>query len=230
MYKGKAVCVLIPAFNEEKSITKTIKAIPGFVDKILVIDDGSHDHTYSIASELCGNRTFLIRNMKNRGYGGAIIRGFKEILKFNSDIVVLCDADGQYDADEIRYLIEPLSNNSCDLVTGTRFLSIKNKIPIYRKFGIWMITSLLNNLFNLKYSDSQCGFRAFSSKAIDNMNLNQKGMNFSLETLICAKKQGIKVREVPVHVSYKEIKHGALKSLNHGLQLILYLILKDHDR
>ena len=105
--------------------------------------------------------------------------------EIDSDILVTFDADGQHQVEDIKKVIEPILKNNADLVIGSRFLDNKTiDVPEYRKIGIKLITKVTNSTLEEKITDSQSGFRSYSSEVLSKMNLSENGMGVSTEILI----------------------------------------------
>ena len=213
---------MIPAFNEESTIARVIIATKKYVDKIIVVNDGSSDMTGEIAEEL---GAIVVTHDKNRGYGAALRTGFKEALKESTKIVVTLDADGQHDPSEIPRLIEPIIKGEADIVIGSRFVKgSKGKIPRYRKIGISMITRVLRKKTKLKIVDAQSGFRAYRYDIIPLIVPTETGMGASVEILDRASSNKLRITEVPVSVKYGP-GTSSLNPLYHGID-VLSSILK----
>jgi glycosyltransferase involved in cell wall biosynthesis len=131
----------MPALNEEKYIARTIVGCRKYVDKVVVVDDGSTDATAEIAEALC---TTVIKHPKNRGYGAALQSIFRTAREMNVDTMVIIGSDGQHDPAEIPKLLKPL-NNGADLVIGSRFINGNgNNVPAYRKVGMKVFDKATN--------------------------------------------------------------------------------------
>jgi glycosyltransferase involved in cell wall biosynthesis len=164
------ISVVIPALNEEGIVGKTIKSIPvdefkeaGYDYEIIVINNDSTDNTAQEASD-AGATVFL---EKNRGYGNAYIRGFKEAT---GDIIIMGDADGTYPLEQSMDFVNIIVNEDCDFVIGSRFDGTieKGAMPaLHQYIGNPMLTKMLNLFFNSNYSDTHCGMRAFTREAIE---------------------------------------------------------------
>jgi len=216
----KRVIACIPAYNEEKTIAKIVLLAQKFVDKVVVVDDGSEDLTGEIAKRL---GAFVVRHDIRKGYGAAIQTCFKTAKELNADIMVTLDADGQHDPEEIPKLIKPILNDEVDIVIGSRFLNQKSisEIPLYRRLGIKTITFLTRKATgNQKISDAQSGFRAYSKKAIKELEIDETGMSVSTEILIKAVEKKLRIVEVPIFCKYKGIKGSTHNPLRHGLNVI----------
>ena len=190
----------MPAYNEEKTIAKVITKLQLIADRIIVCDDGSTDMTSEIAEKL---GVIVIRHQKNKGYGAAISSIFDKAREINSDILITLDADGQHRVEDVKTVLEPILNDTADVVIGSRFLNDKQKMPTYRRAGIKILTKLANTSMENKISDSQSGFRAYNKKALNEIVLSDQGMGVSNEILIKANKKSLRIVEVPITVLYE---------------------------
>ena len=211
---------IIPAYNEESFIGSVVLITSQFVDEIIVIDDGSTDLT-SFVAEAAGAR--VIHHEINRGYGAAVETAFEQVRITDADAVVLLDGDGQHDPSQIPALLEPILAGRADMVVGSRYLGKGIKIPRDRFFAHRMITALTNIGSGLRISDSQCGFRAFSRRAIDDANISRQGMSAASEFQFIAQHYGWRVEEVAIDIFYRENKKRSLWL--QGLEVINGIIL-----
>jgi len=220
----KRVVACIPAYNEEKSIAKIVLLAQKFVDKVIVVDDGSEDLTGEIARRL---GAVVVRHDARKGYGAAIQTCFKITKELDTDIMVTLDADGQHDPEEIPKLIKPILNNEADIVIGSRFLNQKsiNEIPFYRRLGIKTITFLTRKATgNQKISDAQSGFRAYSRKALEELEIEETGMSVTTEILIKAAEKKLNIVEVPIFCKYKGIKSSTHHPIRHGFNVVTSIL------
>ena len=212
----------IPAYNEEKTIAKVILLAQKHVDAVVVCDDGSQDLTADIAERL---GAIVVSHEKNMGYGAAIQTLFEKAKALNADLLLTLDADGQHDALEIPKLIQPILENKADIVIGSRFLQQNSGMPLYRRFGIKVLTKMTNSSRQKSVlTDAQCGFRAYNRKAIEGLSLDENGMGVSAEVLLKARASGLVVTEVPVEVRYKGLETSTHNPLRHGLGVISTII------
>lgn len=123
--------VVIPAYNEEKTIASVIAGVRRYVDNVIVIDDGSADSTLEIAQK---SGVKVYRHFINRGLGGALGTGIRAALSAGADIIVTLDADGQHDPAEIPFLLKPIMESEADIVIGSRFLKTQ-PMPLFRRMG-----------------------------------------------------------------------------------------------
>jgi len=212
----------IPAYNEEKAIAKVVLLAQKYADVVVVCDDGSQDMTSDIAQKL---GAVVIKHEKNVGYGAAIQTLFEKARALNADLLLTLDADGQHDAREIPKLIQPICDNKADIVVGSRFLQKSSGLPLYRRWGIRVLTKMTNGSKQKgALTDAQCGFRAYNRKAIDGLVLDEQGMGVSAESLLKARALGLVVTEVPVEVRYRGLETSTHNPFKHGLSVVSTII------
>lgn len=162
-------------------------------------DDGSTDKTADAARSAGAT---VISDAQNRGYGYAIATLFEHARKHDADAMVTIDGDGQHDPRQIPLLVDAMTRHNVDVVIGSRLLSTSSQIPQYRRHGIKIITSASNLGSDIKVSDSQSGFRAYSKNAIAAIRPTSTGMSVSTEILSVLSEDGLSLAEVPITVSY----------------------------
>ena len=210
------VAIGIPAYNEEKNIASVISKLSKFGYSIIVCDDGSDDQTNQIAEKM---GALVITHKKNLGYGAAIGSLFFKAKDMGLDVLVTMDADGQHRPKDVKAVLDPILNEEADIVIGSRFLVENKEMPSYRKTGIKMITKLANTAFDKQITDSQSGFRGYSKKVLSAISPSESGMGVSNEILIKASKQGFKIDEAPIKVSY-EGDTSTHHPVSHGVSVI----------
>ena len=204
----------IPAFNEEKNIGLMTVELLKIVDFVIVCNDGSNDNTGIIAKKM---GAVVINHERNLGYGAGIKSLFLKARELGVDVLVTLDGDGQHRLEDVDTVLGPIRKHETDIVIGSRFLNQnQQQIPSYRKAGIKIITKLANTTLDKTITDSQSGFRAYSSNVLSEIIPLEHGMGVSNEILIKANKKGFKISEVPIVVSYEgdtsthnPVSHGA---------------------
>lgn len=189
--------VIIPAFNEEKTIGKVIGGVPKDLPldtSILVVDDGSSDRTAEIAMD---NGAEVISFKRNRGLARAFRRGVNHALTKGADVVVNLDADGQHDPRYIKDLISPILKGEADLVVGSRFKNGKPAMPKLKYIGNIAFTRLLNLLINEEITDAQSGFRAFTREVAENLDI-VGNYTYTQQMIVQASYRRFKIMEIPI--------------------------------
>jgi glycosyltransferase involved in cell wall biosynthesis len=214
------ITIGIPAYNEEKNIASIITKLKKITDSIIVCDDGSSDMTSDISKNL---GAIVITHKKNMGYGVAINSIFQKAKELNIDLLVTFDADGQHRVEDIEKVVEPIKNNTADLVIGSRFLDKKSNVPNYRKIGIKVITKITNVSIKKKLTDSQSGFRAYNKQVLSQISPSDIGMGISTEILIKSSSKGLRIMEVPITILYSG-DTSTHNPVSHGTSVLLSTI------
>ena len=212
----------MPAYNEEKVIGKVIDGLKkeGY-SEIIVVDDGSADSTSAVARKR-GAKVY--RHPLNRGLGGALGTGIAAAREY-ADVIVTFDSDGQHDPKEIAKLIRPIEKGRADVVIGSRMKNPKG-MPFIRRVGNTGFNIITYILFGVWTTDSQSGFRAFSKKAANTIEIHTNRMEVSSEIIREIGRKSLKFVEVPITPIYTEysIRHG--QSHLNGFRILAKLILK----
>jgi glycosyltransferase involved in cell wall biosynthesis len=207
-----------PAYNEEKYIGTVILQSKQYADEVIVVDDGSTDRTRAVA-ELAG--ATVVSHERNRGYGNAIRTILSEAKTLDADVLIILDADSQHNPDEIPSLVEAISEGY-DVVIGSRETQ-KHMIPRYRRAGQKVLGGLTNLLSGEKITDTESGFRAYSRKAINELDLKETGMAISSEIIKSAAAKKLRIKEVPVSAIYTE-DGSSLNPVSHGVSVFRRLV------
>jgi glycosyltransferase involved in cell wall biosynthesis len=228
--RDKKVVVVLPAYNAEKTLVATYDDIPkDWVDDILLVDDASRDRTVEVAKEL-GLRTVV--HPQNRGYGGNQKTCYRTAMEeLGADIVVMVHPDHQYDPTIIPELVKPLLADQCDAVFGSRMLGgrpIEGGMPKWKYFANLFLTMVENATFYVFLSEYHSGFRAYSKRYLQAVNLEANSDNFIFDTEIIA--QGVArrmtIREVPIQTRYfpEASQIGFWRSVRYGLGILKTMI------
>ena len=230
--------IIIPAYNEEATIEQLIEIVKkvelkkyGIDKEIIVVDDGSTDRTIELVKKINDIR-FIIKK-KNGGKGAAVKIGIKHAI---GDIIIIQDADLEYNPNEYLKVISPIVNGQAKVVYGSRFIGIKQKKrntlflrKHYNAYGLAYlggrtITLLTNLLFRTNITDEATCYKCFRSDIIKNINI--KGNQFEWEPEVTAKiaKKGIKIHEVPISYNPRTFEEGKHINWKDGVQAIWTLI------
>jgi glycosyltransferase involved in cell wall biosynthesis len=221
--RGKPrIIAVIPCLNEAQFIRNIVARARRYVDEVIVVDDGSTDNTALAAS---GAGATVIAHKSRQGAGAATRTAFEAAKTFEADVLVTLDGDGQHNPDEIPQILDPIIRGEADLVIGSRFLTPHlEDVPRYRKFGIDVITWLYNIGSQTKVTDSQSGFRAYSRRLVEKINITEDGFGFSVQVLIQARKKDFVITEVPVSCIY-HADGSTINPISHGLG-VAFSVLK----
>ena len=225
--------VNIPAYNEEEKIAETILKIPrNFegVDEVLiqVIDDGSNDRTVEKARE--AGVDLIVSYKPNRRLAYSFKRAIENSLENGADIMVNIDADGQFDANEIPKLLEPILQSKADMVIGNRFGETKAKnIPWIRKSLNKFAAGIIGFFLGHETNDLTCGFRAHNRETMLRLNLVNTHFTYTQETIIDAIGKNLKLVWVPISVTYFDNRQAKItksiwKFVGNSFKIILKAI------
>lgn len=219
------VIIVMPAYNVGLVIGKTLASIPvGTYEKIIVVDDGSSDHTAEAAAKAGAT---VVRHPANRGYGAAQKTGYKKALEMGVDIVVLVHGDNQYDPAFVPQFVSKILAEGCDLVTGTRMKlgdALQRGMPVWKFIPNRLLTVLENCVFGSCISDYHNGFRAYTAKFLKEIPLDLLSDKFDFDTDIIV--QGTirkyKIGEVahPTRYSRENSQMPFGKAVVYGLSIL----------
>jgi glycosyltransferase involved in cell wall biosynthesis len=204
------VSVIIPIYNEEESIQTLVTRLNEVASKnweILFIDDGSTDSTYQVLSGIIGEKMKLLKHPKNLGKGAAIKTGLNQA---NGHVVIIQDADLEYDPGEITKMVSPILNRESEVVFGSRFLNGKiNGMSLTHLIGNRVLSRTASVLFGEKVSDIMTGHKAFRKEIISPEQINCSGFEFEVELTHKFTSNGFKYLEIPI--AYNKRMNGKAK-------------------
>ena len=206
---------VIPAYNEERFIGSVVLRALNYADVVIVVDDGSNDATAEIA-EAAG--AVVLRHGENQGKGVALNTGFRRARELCPRAVVMLDADGQHQPEEICQVLAPIRSGEADIAVGSRYLEKETGVPKHRVWGHWAFSTLTNLLSGVRVTDSQCGFRAFSPAAVEATTFASNGFSVESEMQFLAKEHNLKVVETPITALYQD--KPKRPALAHGLMVL----------
>lgn len=211
---NKKIFCVIPAFNEENSIAEVASSVGPYVDQVVVVDDGSDDATAERARR---SGAVVLEHAVNRGQGAALETGNHYARRQKADIVVHFDADKQFEAADIKSMLEPVLDGSADIAVGSRFIGVESEMPLFKKKIIFPLARIFNRAFlGIKTTDPQNGFRAMNARALESIFLENDGMAHGSEFLQKMTRSGLCYREVPVRVRYSRGGQGIFSGRGRG--------------
>lgn len=188
MILNKKIIVVLPAYNAEKTLLKTLKEIPmEIVDEIVLVDDFSQDNTIEIAKKF--GITHIIKHQKNLGYGANQKTCYKKALELEADIIIMLHPDYQYTPKLIHSMSYIIANDLYPVVLGSRILgkgALKGGMPLYKYFFNRVLTFIQNIMMNQKLSEYHTGYRAFSKDVLKKINFEKNSNDFVFDNQLLA--------------------------------------------
>ena len=220
MYKGQTITVIVPCLNEEQGIEKVLRAMPGFVDEAIVVDNNSTDRTSEVAAALGAK---VIRE-EVRGYGRSYKRGFSQAT---SDLIVTLDGDHSYPVDALSYLIEAFLHLEADFLNASRFpVRDPEAMSLKHHLGNLVLSAAMSLLFFRWVRDSQSGMWVFRRAILKEMKLESDGMAFSEEIKVEAlRNPRIRFREISIMYSSR-LGEKKLNPWRDGIRNLAFLLKK----
>ena len=177
----EGIFLVVPAFNEEKTVSQIIEGIAEKGYNVILVNDGSADSTLELATESkrkYPNQIYVVSHVINRGLGAALKTGMTVALNKGAKYIVTFDADGQHEIDDIPAVVEPLQLGTADAVIGSRPFE---DMPLSKSFANIVMNLLTQIFYGRKVKDSQSGLRAFTAEAADKINVVSTGYGVSSE-------------------------------------------------
>lgn len=217
--------VLVAAYNEQDYIAQVLErvlALPIPLE-VVVVDDGSTDRTVDVVRGIPDARVRLFQSPENRGKTHAIARAMEEA---RGDILVMQDADLEYDPNEIPHLIAPILEGRADVVYGSRFL-VKRATRVlyyYHFLANQALTTLSNLLTNLNLTDVETGYKAFRREVLQGLKLKSQGFGMEIELTASIAKLPIRIYEVPISYYGRTYAEGKKIGVSDGVAALWYII------
>jgi len=227
MWREVTIAVVVPAYNEARHIARTLHGIPSFVDKIVVVDDGSHDDTAAEVLQLAEPRVTLLRHAANRGVGQALCTGYTHAFQDGADIVAVMAGDGQMHPDDLERLLGPLVEGAADYVKGDRLShpEVVRRMPLTRLLGNHVLSLGTRVATGLSIRDSQCGYTALHRRAAERLPWSKlwRGYGYPNHLLGLLSQTGARVRDIVVRPVYADEKSGI--GWRHALLVIPFVLV-----
>jgi glycosyltransferase involved in cell wall biosynthesis len=230
MLENKSVGVVIPAHDEEKLIGATISGVPGFVDRIVVVDDRSNDGTAAVVDALGDPRVELIRHERNEGVGAAIVTGYKRARDEGIDVVAVMAGDNQMDPSDLETLVVPVARGEVDYAKANRLFTGQawDLIPRTRYLGnavLSLLTKIASGYWHV--ADSQTGYTAISLEYLRLLDLDRiyKGYGMPNDMLVHLNIWNARVRDFPSRPIYNVGERSGIR-LRKVVPRISWLLMK----
>jgi glycosyltransferase involved in cell wall biosynthesis len=230
MLEGKSVAVVVPAYREEELIGATLSGIPGFVDRIYVVDDASPDATAERARDFGGERVTVITHERNEGVGAAIVTGYDRALADAVDIVCVMAGDNQMDPAELETLVRPVALGEVDYAKANRLFTGEawRVIPRHRYIGnavLSLLTKIASGYWHV--ADSQAGYTAISGELLAQLDRDRlyRGYGFPNDMLVHLNVWNARVRDFPARPVYGVGERSGIK-IRRVVPRISWLLLK----
>ena len=203
------ITVIIPAYNEKSTIEEIVKRVlnTGIPDEIVIVDDGSIDGTRDILAKLKDHEKIkVILHEKNQGKGAAVVTG---IHQATGDVIIIQDADLEYDPREYPGLLKPIQENLADVVYGSRFLGAPRRPTMFwHMIANKLLTFLTNILYNNILTDMETGYKVFNKNVVAGMKIRARRFDFEPEFTAKILKRKVRVYEVPISFTPRSYDEG----------------------
>ncbi|MDX1377357.1 MAG: glycosyltransferase family 2 protein [Anaerolineales bacterium] len=217
--------VIIPVYNEVGNIEEILKRVQAtnLAHEIVVVDDGSQDGTRDILKELDGkNKVRVILQEKNQGKGAAVVTGMHAA---KGDVLLIQDADLEYDPRDYPVLLQPIEEGLADIVYGSRFLGAPHRVAMFwHQVANQLLTLMTNILYNSILTDMETGYKVFKRKVIEGLNIRSKRFNFEPEFTAKVLKRNYRIFEVPITFNPRDYSDGKKIKLHDAFEAVWALL------
>jgi glycosyltransferase involved in cell wall biosynthesis len=224
----RRIAVVVPAYNEARLIARTLASIPAFVERIIVVDDASRDDTVQRAHAVGDSRVEVVRHVRNRGVGAAIVTGYRRAFARGAEVCAVMAGDGQMDPCDLRHLLAPVLSGRAAYAKGDRlsFPEARRAMPLSRWLGNVLLGKLTALVAGVPIRDSQCGYTALSREAAERLPLHKlwNGYGYPNDLLGMLAERDLRVSEVMVRPVYGEEESGI--RLWHALFVVPFVLAR----
>ena len=217
--------VIVPVFNERNTVGEAVRRLreaPLDIEReIIIVDDGSDDGTLEILRRLTDSTVRVVTHPENRGKGAAVRRGIDEA---NGDLIVVQDADLEYDPRDLARLLRPLQEGQARVVYGSRFTGERRNMFFWHWVGNRFLSLLTNVLFNTTLSDMETCYKMFDAQLLRSFNLKADRFEFEPEVTATALRLGERIWEVPITYAGRELHEGKKITWRDGFPALATLL------
>ena len=217
--------VIIPVYNERQTIEEILRRVKivDIAKEVIIVDDGSTDGTRDYLRSMESEKDFkVLYQAKNMGKGAAIREAISHV---SGDIVIIQDADLEYDPQDYHEVIAPIVEGRSSVVYGSRYIKPGNDLPFTQyKMGVLVLTAMANFLYGAGITDEATCYKAFKADVLKSLPLRCKRFEFCPEVTAKVRKRGYRIEEVPISYHYRTVKEGKKISWKDGLEAVLALI------
>lgn len=219
------ISVIIPAYNERKTIREIIDRVTAVdvADEILVVDDGSTDGTREILKEYNKNGVVrVIHHPRNQGKGSAVRTGIEHV---QGDLVIIQDADLEYDPREYKALLKPIEEGLADVVYGSRFLGAARRPTMFWHMVANKLLTLMTNIFyDTILTDMETGYKVFKTGVVEDMKIKARSFDFEPEFTAKILKKKVRIFEVPITFNPRDYEEGKKIRIKDAFQAVWTLV------
>jgi glycosyltransferase involved in cell wall biosynthesis len=201
LFREKKCCVIIPTYNHSDTLPDLIEGVSRYTDQIIVVNDGSTDKTKMLLENHVSKKVDVVDYPKNRGKGYAIRKGFLRAMDLGYEYAITIDSDGQHLPADLPYFINRLSHNGSFIVVGERRMPGKN-VPAKNTFANKFSNFWFRLYTGMRVPDTQCGYRLYPLKQIQDMKFYSTKYEFEVEILVRSSWNGIEIDSLPIDVYY----------------------------
>jgi glycosyltransferase involved in cell wall biosynthesis len=221
----RKLSVIVPVFNERNTVAEIVRqmrAVDLLVEReIVIVDDGSGDGTRDVLSQLADSTVHVVLHPHNRGKGAAIRTGLAQVT---GDLVLIQDADLEYDPDDWPKLLAPMLKGRAQVVYGSRFTGERRNMLFLHWIGNRFLSLLTNVLYNTTLSDMETCYKLFDRELIDSIDLRSERFDFEPEITAKILRRGIRIYEVPISYSGREFDEGKKITWRDGVVAVKTLV------
>jgi glycosyltransferase involved in cell wall biosynthesis len=228
MWRNARIAVIVPAYNEAEHIALVLRSVPAYVDRVVVVDDGSQDATREMAQAVADPRVCVVRHAQNAGVGMALCTGYREAFAQGADVVAVMAGDGQMHPADLSALLSPVVSGQADYAKGNRLShpEVLRRMPFARWLGNHVLSFWTRLATGLSVQDSQCGYTALHRRAAERLPWHAlwRGYGYPNDLLGRLAHSGARICDVAVQPVYADEKSGI--RLRHALLVIPFVLAR----